>query len=591
MRKNRRWVIPVVAGFLVVYIVSMGLSTCLSADRYREIFQTAYWTEETRAREMLQTLEETLNGKTDIDAAFEERFARYLLGTICAQGSGYQQFSGAVYDAEGKKVAETESSISMAYGYPYSTLQSQPASWAVQDYLTEEEKEELAGYIALEYQNMREKLSAREHADVPEMFEEYRFTLYVASESREPFGLFVQKMRWEREGEPVKDPLTGEANSSYVDLAHPDERYYLTDGEILWQWGDTRPPQGESFLRSELYPGNMFPCISDGPAAWKSWEENEYLHDFPEELPGTSPEEAPKGQSASGTMDRGKTIIASLSTGSDSGYTMILAYDSHPWPAAMDNMKYVYLGCGILMLVCMWKVLWVVSQTYRKQERLEENRRDFTNAMAHELKTPLGIIRGFSENLLEQVNEEKREYYLRQIIGQTEKMDELAAEMILISRMDAEKLVLQSGEISLGELIQEELEELRVMTEEEKIAVRLEAEEDFLVFGDRFYLTKALRNLLINAVMYNRPGGEIRVLIDARTCVIENTGTQLSKEQLAHAFEMLYRGDESRSGRHTGLGLYLAKRILELQGLSLKIENMEDGVRVAIGKPKDLRAS
>ena len=226
----------------------------------------------------------------------------------------------------------------------------------------------------------------------------------------------------------------------------------------------------------------------------------------------------------------------------------------------------------------------MIDQTYKKREALEENRRDFTNAMAHELKTPLGIIRGFAENLLEQVKEEKREYYLQQIIGQTEKMDKLAAEMITLSRMDSEKLVLRREKISLTALIQEELKELPAMTSKKQIEVRCETEEDLILQGDREYLGKALRNLLVNAVMYNRMNGQIRITVAARSCTIENTGTPLSEEQLEHAFEMFYRGDESRNGNHTGLGLYLAKRILTLQGLSLDIENTQDGVRAVIRK-------
>ncbi|MCI8429531.1 MAG: HAMP domain-containing histidine kinase [Lachnospiraceae bacterium] len=585
MKTNKRWMLPVVSGFLAVYVTTMGLSTWLSADRYRESFQTAYWNREVQAREMLQTLGETAEQEAGTDDAFEERFARYLLGTLCAHGSRYQQLSGAVYDEDGKKIAEAGNSISIAYGYPYGRSHSQPASWPVEDYLTEEEKEELAEYVALNFQKLEEsmeKMDAWDKEPPPDSFEEYALTVYVASENREPYGIFVQKMCWELEGEGVKDPLTGTGGILTYEN-YPDEKYYLTNGEIVWQWGETTPPKGNGFIRSALYTGNAFPYMSSGYDAWKNWEENAYLHDFPEEFSKRSEDDS--GNSVrSGTGDRWKRTVMPLVTGTGSGYSMILAYDSHPWLAAMDNMKYVYLGCGILMLVCIWKILRVIDQNYKKREALEENRRDFTNAMAHELKTPLGIIRGFAENLLEQVKEEKREYYLQQIIGQTEKMDKLAAEMITLSRMDSEKLVLRREKISLTALIQEELKELPAMTSKKQIEVRCETEEDLILQGDREYLGKALRNLLVNAVMYNRMNGQIRITVAARSCTIENTGTPLSEEQLEHAFEMFYRGDESRNGNHTGLGLYLAKRILTLQGLSLDIENTQDGVRAVIRK-------
>ena len=582
MRKNRRWKIPVVTGFLAVYITAMGLSAWLAADRYREEFQTAYWSRETQAREMLQTLEAAVGEEAGTDDAFRERFARYLLGTLCAHGSRYQQFSGAVYDGDGKKIAEAGNSISIAYGYPYGSSHSQPASWPVEDYLTEEETEELAEYVALFFQKTEEsmkKMNTEEAAGAPDSFEEYDFTIYIASESREPYGLFVQKKRWEREGEPVKDPLTGETCSVYTDMAYPDALYYLTDGEIVWQWGETVPPKGSGFIRNSLYMGNLFPYMSNGYDAWKCWDENEYLHDFPDDFPELSGENA-GDYNSSDTRDRWKKVVIPLAAGSGSGYSMILAYDSHPWLAAMDNMKYVCLSCGILMFACIWKVLHVIGRTYKKQAALEENRRDFTNAMAHELKTPLGVIRGFAENLLEKIHEEKREYYLRQIIGQTDEMDRLAEEMITISRMDSDQMVLQKELLSFGELVREELERIRDVTEEHSIRVEIAAEEEWMFEGDRSFLSRAVRNLVSNAVDHNVPGGNIWVHVEPGVCSIENSGEPLTEEQLVHAFELFYKGEESR--RHMGLGLYLARRILKLHGLTLEIGNTKRGVKVVI---------
>ena len=582
MRKNRRWKIPVVTGFLAVYITAMGLSAWLAADRYREEFQTAYWSRETQAREMLQTLEAAVGEEAGTDDAFRERFARYLLGTLCAHGSRYQQFSGAVYDGDGKKIAEAGNSISIAYGYPYGSSHSQPASWPVEDYLTEEETEELAEYVALFFQKTEEsmkKMNTEEAAGAPDSFEEYDFTIYIASESREPYGLFVQKKRWEREGEPVKDPLTGETCSVYTDMAYPDALYYLTDGEIVWQWGETVPPKGSGFIRNSLYMGNLFPYMSNGYDAWKCWDENEYLHDFPDDFPELSGENA-GDYNSSDTRDRWKKVVIPLAAGSGSGYSMILAYDSHPWLAAMDNMKYVCLSCGILMFACIWKVLHVIGRTYKKQAALEENRRDFTNAMAHELKTPLGVIRGFAENLLEKIHEEKREYYLRQIIGQTDEMDRLAEEMITISRMDSDQMVLQKELLSFGELVREELERIRVVTEEHSIRVEIAAAEEWMFEGDRSFLSRAVRNLVSNAVDHNVPGGNIWVHVEPGVCSIENSGEPLTEEQLVHAFELFYKGEESR--RHMGLGLYLARRILKLHGLTLEIGNTKRGVKVVI---------
>lgn len=242
----------------------------------------------------------------------------------------------------------------------------------------------------------------------------------------------------------------------------------------------------------------------------------------------------------------------------------------------------------ILTLVCMFLVVDRFNQIYAREKVLEETRRDFTNAMAHELKTPLGIIRNFAENLIEHNMEEKREYYLTQIIGQTEEMDRLVAEMIEISKLDSEGLALKKETISFGALVREEMERFAPMIDEKNIQVQYEEKADFLVEGDREYLEKAVFNLISNAVDYNVLDGRILVRTEAGQCVIENTGKQMEEDELLHAFDLFFTGDKSRGkkGNHMGIGLFLVKKIAEHHGMRVILENGADGIRVVV-KSKD----
>ena len=139
---------------------------------------------------------------------------------------------------------------------------------------------------------------------------------------------------------------------------------------------------------------------------------------------------------------------------------MEIRMESRPWLAAMNYMKYVYLAGAALTLVCMAGIVQSFRRAYDRQAALEENRRDFINAMAHELKTPLGVIRNFAENLLEHNMEEKRDYYLAQIIRQTEEIDRMAAEMIELSKLDSEELILGNEPVSFSDLIREQMARL-----------------------------------------------------------------------------------------------------------------------------------
>ena len=103
---------------------------------------------------------------------------------------------------------------------------------------------------------------------------------------------------------------------------------------------------------------------------------------------------------------------------------------------------------------------------------------------------------------------------------------------------------------------------------------------DVTIRGNRDLLTNALDNVLMNAILYSPQGASIRILLDAHTMTIENTGVSIPEEALPQLFTPFYRVEQSRSRQSggSGLGLYLVRLILELHNASCEIKNSEDGV-------------
>lgn len=194
---------------------------------------------------------------------------------------------------------------------------------------------------------------------------------------------------------------------------------------------------------------------------------------------------------------------------------------------------------------------------------MEEGRRDFTNAVAHELKTPLGITRAFAENLAENTVEEKKEYYLEQIIRQTEEMDRLVLDMIDASKLDSDLLVLQKEIVSLNELLDTQLKKLEPAAEQKNLTVERRDEAEFTVVGDPKYLEKAVWNLLVNAVVHNRQNGSISIRIRKNELILENT--------------VIPDQDKASGEQNTGIGLYLTEKILEKHHLHLTMEMKAEG--------------
>ena len=207
------------------------------------------------------------------------------------------------------------------------------------------------------------------------------------------------------------------------------------------------------------------------------------------------------------------------------------------------------------------------------------------------MKTPLGIIRGFSENLLEDTVAEKREYYLQQIIGQTEEMDGMVADIIGAARLESQHLVLQKERISVSGLLRGQLAKREPLIKEKQITVQFSAQGEFELEGDRKYLEKAFGNLIGNAVSYCDVGGVIKITTDAVSCRIENDCAGLRAEDVQHAFDIFYRGQcEKASEKHLGIGLYLARRILDLHDIQITAECVPGGF-CAVCRKKNNRKS
>lgn len=574
-----------VLGFSVLYLVTMGLSTWLMEQKFEDDYKSYYLK---RLETMSSVYQEMVNadGKAIDRSEQLTRCETMLSGVQLMPGNDAKlQLSAAVYDEDGQFLMEWGN---MASSYPVEISNIPYRDYEAFYYdlslfLTEEELQQIAKYS---WNSIEEQLKDTWLPD------EYRFIARVDPDTMELCGILVQKLTWEKDTAGNLDPLLHQVFGF--------NNYSQTDSEVVWEWKNSAV--SEETLHS-CKPEELtieFPGLTYGYDEWLQWEQNAYLNDFKKEL------EIKDGNTQIDyynvfyhTDEQGRFIEepfqskvqSSIPLYLDAYYSgehwnLVLSMDSHPWLAAIDYMKYLYLMGLALMLVCMAKIIYVTDKTYKQRTAMEEMRRDFTNAMAHELKTPLGIIRGFAENLKEHNMEEKRDYYLTQIIGQTEEIDHLVEEMIAVSKMDSEELVLQKESVSMSELFKAQLVKFEPMIREKNLQIQYDCREDFMVEGDRNYLGKAVWNLISNAVTYNIPNGSILIRTEQGGCSIENTGFPLTEEQLVHAFDMFYSNDKSRTSKdkHMGLGLFLVKKILRLHRLSISLENTDSKVKATISR-------
>lgn len=541
-KKNKK---PIVLGFLAVYLLGIILTTKFVGENYAIMqLQTLggameYFIEEFSALE-----------KDSIDS----NLASYLLSyTTELNGSKTNQYAAAIYDGEtGEKIAQTGLLITDGYEYEKDLGREEVKVYQVGPCMIKEDQSKLAKFIF-------ETRKAEMNEDYPP----YYYNVTVLRESKAPVEIEVLKVTWNKERD----------DGSYNQMTSE-----WSEKELEWHWENPVIQAGEKQEISTYQMSAVVPNLAYGFSGWKRWQSDEHLQNLPELLSEWKP------------VKTSYSILTPIKVADcielDNGCVLVYHQTAKPLLAAMDHLKYVYLGSLIIVFICIRKVLGIMEETNNEREKVEEMRRDFSNAIAHEMKTPLGVVRGFAENLKENTNEEKQEYYIDQIVNQTEHMDEMIKEMIYVSKLDSDKVVLNKTEISMKKLLEEAMETLRNNIEEKRLNIIYYGLADFVVKGDLQYLKKAVWNIVSNAVEYNQIGGRIEISFEQNSCKIRNTGKQIAEEDLEQVFDMFYTGNKSRTSgeKHLGIGLYLTKKIFDLHGLIVRIGNIEEGVEVTIMK-------
>lgn len=212
----------------------------------------------------------------------------------------------------------------------------------------------------------------------------------------------------------------------------------------------------------------------------------------------------------------------------------------------------------------------------------EENRRQMTSHIAHELKTPLAILHSYAEGLKEHIAEDKREKYIDVILSETERMDALVLDMLDLSRLEAGKVKLALDTFSLADLARSVFVRLERSIQAKALAVTFDFPGDCSVTADEGRIGQVVENFATNAVKYTPEGGRIAVSIRQQwgqtTFTVENDCPPLSAEALRKVWDTFYRTDEARSGEGTGLGLAIARSIIELHGGRCSAVNTDSGV-------------
>jgi len=230
------------------------------------------------------------------------------------------------------------------------------------------------------------------------------------------------------------------------------------------------------------------------------------------------------------------------------------------------------------------------NEAQEKVEQQLERERAFTRAAAHELKTPLAILRAHAECAMEDIAPDKRGEYLNIVLEESDRMAELVSALLTLSRLDSHNKPTMET-VELAPILQRAAESFAPMAEQKGIVLTTEL-SDLQVNGNDALLHKIISNLLSNALRHTPAGGTVVLRLHEQegsaVLTVDNDGEPIPEEHLPRLFEPFYRVDTARNRTDggTGLGLTIVRAAVLAHGGSCEVCNREGGVQFKLTIPK-----
>ncbi|QQS19864.1 hypothetical protein IPL85_00125 [Candidatus Saccharibacteria bacterium] len=225
------------------------------------------------------------------------------------------------------------------------------------------------------------------------------------------------------------------------------------------------------------------------------------------------------------------------------------------------------------------------SAANERLKKLDETKDEFISMASHQLRTPLTSIKGYLSMVLEGDAgplKPQQEQLLKQSFMSSQRMVNLIADLLNLSRLNTGKFVIDAAPTDLRVVVDQEVEQLNETAKAKNVHITYSAPKTFVLLPlDEGKMHQVVMNFLDNAIYYTPEKGHIEVaLIETLTAVelrIKDNGIGVPREQHRHLFTKFYRADNARRMRPdgTGLGLYMAKKVIVAQGGSVIFESQE----------------
>ena len=235
-----------------------------------------------------------------------------------------------------------------------------------------------------------------------------------------------------------------------------------------------------------------------------------------------------------------------------------------------DNLLNILLTSDVVILIITLIVAYLSSKrTLKPLEEAYKKQSRFVADAAHELRTPLSVMKAGGEVILRN-DRSKDEYkkYIKESLEEVDRLTTLSNDLLFLASNNKKKIK-SNLQVNFGELCKKQIEIMRVYADIKNIKIEDIIQDNLILEGEKEDLTRLIINLLKNSVDYNKQGGKIIISLKKKShkivLIVEDTGIGIKKEDIDQIFERFYKADNSRTlnSSSTGLGLSIVKEIVD----------------------------
>lgn len=221
-----------------------------------------------------------------------------------------------------------------------------------------------------------------------------------------------------------------------------------------------------------------------------------------------------------------------------------------------------------------------------EKEKQEKLRRQLIANISHEFKTPLTIISGYSQLMMDEVKGKENKENLEMIISESERLSGLVYEFLELSKLESGNVKLNNTRVDINELIKKELKKLSVRIQDKNISVKESYAKDAIITIDEKQVTRVIENILTNAIKFCKNEMEIKVRTyvkeDYLVYEVYNSGSNIAEKEIENIFNSYYKDKSGRNKDGTGLGLTIVRAIVDLYNGKCEVVNTKKGVKFII---------